>query len=667
MLPSQAATEFSLCDKDGKSWSADVAPYMVEPLDLLASRRYRGIIFVGPARTSKTFTLILGGVNYIATCAPGDTLVVQMSQDTARDFSKFDFEPAARNSRGLRERLSKRRSDDNTFDKRLTSGTLLKFGWPAVSQVSGKTLQYVFLTDYDRPENRDNVDGEGTLFDLAAKRIETYMSRGKVLAESSPGEDLTDAQWKPETPHQAPPCNGILSLYNRGTMARLYWACLDCGNRIQALPGPGQFGLPAFEELQEMVRSQDLMALAREYARIVCPRCGSVHLMQHRPEMNRGALWVHDGEQFDDAGRIVGQRRETDIASYWLGGAAAAYQRWDKMLLGLFNAMREHARTGDENPIRTKTNTDFAAPYMPRALAKRRRAEDLMQRAQHEHWPKRTVPKGVRFLIGVVDIQSNRFVVSVFGFGVGLETWLVDRFAVSQSVRLDGDRTLLVDPSAYDTDWHLLIDEVIKRSYPLEEDASIEMPIYYTHCDSGGAAGVTYRAYEFWRYLKKLGLHHRFRLVKGASRPNAPRLAETWPDAKNKEDRIHGARGDVPVYMLNTTTYKDAIVGDLARDLPGPGYVHLASWTEDDVFAEYVAETREADGWKKKPGARNEQFDLHAYARAACTAIKAEQINWEKPPSWAIRPTTAAQVVKVTQRIETRAERMERLAQQLNG
>jgi phage terminase large subunit GpA-like protein len=666
MLPSEAATTFSLCDKEGRQWSADVAPYMVEPLDLLASRRYNAIVFVGPARTSKTFSLLLGGINWISTCAPGDTLVVQMSQDTARDFSKFEFDPAARHSTGLRDRLSPRRSDANTFDKKFRSGMVLKFGWPAVSQVSGKTMQYVFLTDYDRPENRDNVDGEGTLFDLGYKRITTYMSRGKCLVESSPGEDQVDAAWTPETPHQAPPCNGILSLYNRGTMARLYWACLDCGERMQVVPGPGMFALPEFDELVELVSRNDPMELAREYARVVCPHCGSQHLMQHRPDLNKNGVWLHEGERFEN-GVIVGDRRETKIASYWMGGAAAAYQRWDAMLQGYFEAVREYRRTGDENPIRTKTNTDFGAPYMPRAAAKRRRAEDLMRRAEHETWPKRTVPKGVQFLIGVVDIQANRFVVAVYGFGEGLETWLVDRFEITQSLRLDGDRALPVDPAAYDTDWHLLIDEVIKRSYPLEEDESLRMPIYYSHCDSGGAAGVTYRAYEFWRHLKTVGLHNRFRLVKGASQVNAARIAETWPDAKNKIDRVHGARGDVPVYLLNTTIWKDAIVGDMARDLPGPGYLHLASWTDRDIFAEYVAETREADGWKKKAGKRNEQFDLHVYARAACAAINAERINWARPPSWAIRPESAGQVVQVVQRNETRAERMERLAQQLNG
>lgn len=650
MLPSEAAAEFKLRDKEGKEWSPDVAPYMVDPLDALASRRYKGIVFVGPARTSKTFSLIHGGLNYIVTCAPGDTTVVQSSQDTARDLSKFEFDPVVRNSVGLRERISPRAQDNNTFDKIFRSGMVVKFGWPAVSQLSGNTRRNVFLPDYDRPENRDNVDGEGPLWDLAYKRIQTYMSRGKCLAESSPGEDFVDASWAPVTPHQAPPARGILSLYNQGTMGRFYWACQGCGARFQVTPGWSVFDIPEFKELADQVQTSDLHGLAQEHARIVCKNgCGFVHEMQHRRQLNTGGQWLHEFERFDKHDRPVGNRIETDIVSFWLGGAAAAFQRWDSMLLGYFEKVREWTRTGDESGMRTKTNVDAGAPYMPRSAANRRKAEDLIKRAEVEKWTRGTVPKGVRFLIGAVDIQANRFVVSIYGFGADRERWLVDRFDISQSKRMDGDRPALVDPATYDEDWDLLIDEVILRSYPLEEDPDLRMPVFYSHCDSGGAAsahgvgGVTHRAYEFWRRLARQGIGNKFRLVKGANSFDAKRLEERWPDAKNEKDKMFGARGDVPVWFINTTTFKDAMFGDLNRDAPGPGYVHLPHWLDRKIFAEYVAEARGAQGWKKKPGQRNEQGDLHVYADAAYAVLGAEKINWDNPPEWARRPTRSAE------------------------
>ncbi len=35
-------------------WRNDVAPYMVEPMDMVGSRRFEALAFAGPARSSKT-------------------------------------------------------------------------------------------------------------------------------------------------------------------------------------------------------------------------------------------------------------------------------------------------------------------------------------------------------------------------------------------------------------------------------------------------------------------------------------------------------------------------------------------------------------------------------------------------------------------------------------
>lgn len=607
---------------------------MIEPMDMLQSREYTGIVFVGAARTSKSFSLVLGGITYIVTCAPGDTLVVQMSQDAARDFSRMDLDRAIRHTPELRDQLSPRGRDDNTFDKFFRSGIVLKLGWPAVSQLSSKTLKYVFFMDYDRPANRDNVDGEGPLWDLGIKRIETFMSRGKCVAESSPGEDQTDPNWRARSAHEAPPARGILSLYNRGTRARWYWPCQHCGHYFQAQPGLDNFPMPKFEALEDIVKTRDLMSLAAELAHVVCTDCGASHDMEQRPAMNATGHWIHDGQRIDRLARIYGDRPETQIASYWLGSAASVYQRWDSLILNYLQAVQVYFRTGTEDELRSTTYTDQGAPYLPRSMAKKRSSDDLMQRAQKEDWPQGQVPVVARFLIATVDVQAHRFVVEVFAFGVDLESWIIDRFDISASTRPEGKRFAAIDPAVYEEDWNVLISEVIEREYPVEGlDGKIQ-PLL-TLCDSGGKAGVTERAYEFWRKIRSLGMAKKFRLVKGDGRINTPRVRETWPDSTGRRQRKANARGDVPVILINTNVLKDAIVGDLARDTPGPGYVHLPKWLDENVFDELTAERRTAKGWERKPGTPNEAFDLHVYARAGCIILGAEKINWARPPKWA--------------------------------
>lgn len=630
LRPSEAAGKYLQTEKG--AWSSALTPMLIEPLDMLGGREYTGIVFVGPARTGKTMSLILGGISYIVTCAPGDTLVVQMSQDTARDFSRTDLDRALRHSPELRSRLSPRAKDDNTYDKFFRSGIILKLGWPAVSQLSSKTLQYVFLTDYDRPESRDDVDGEGPMWDLAAKRIETYMSRGKCLAESSPGEDYLDPKWKPSSPHEAPPALGILSLYNRGTRARWYWPCKHCSEFSEARPGLDCFAMPGFDELSEAVETPDLMSLAESFARVVCSKCGGLHEMSDRPEMNARGDWLHDGQSIGPNGKKEGERRRTNIASYWLGGVAAAYQRWDSIVLKYLQAVQTYSRTRDEMPLKATTNTDQGAAYIPRSMAKRRVSEDLLRRL--EDWPRGTVPAEVRFLTAAVDVQGSKFVVEIFGWGVGLESWLIERFNVSSSERPEGNRTAALDPASFEEDWDVLQEHVINRRYAVD-GSDAELQALLVLCDSGGREGVTENAYRFWRRCRARGLGKRFMLVKGVGNLNAPRTQMTWPDSRGNKQRQGGGKGDVPVWLLNVNMLKDGVSGDLGRDAPGPGYHHIPQWVDPDFFEELTAENRTIKGWIRTPGARNEAFDLHVYNRAACIILKAEAINWKSPPQWA--------------------------------
>jgi phage terminase large subunit GpA-like protein len=175
-------------------WSPEVAPYMVEPMDRLTSRRHEAVVFVGPARTGKTAGL-LGWLAYIIRCDPSDAMVLHMTQDKAAKFSKKELRRLYRDSPELRDRLSRRAQDDNTFDKHHRAGNVLYIGWPSASQLSGETLKYMALTDYDRmPES---VDGEGAPFQLAKKRTQTFLSRGMTYVETSPGFEVQDPKVDP--------------------------------------------------------------------------------------------------------------------------------------------------------------------------------------------------------------------------------------------------------------------------------------------------------------------------------------------------------------------------------------------------------------------------------------------------------------------------------------
>jgi phage terminase large subunit GpA-like protein len=280
---------------------------------------------------------------------------------------------------------------------------------------------------------------------------------------------------------------------------------------------------------------------------------------------------------------------------------------------------------------------------MPLASKRKRSPEELLKRL--EDWPEKTVPFGVRFLTAAVDVQAHRFAVTIMGWGVGLESWLIDRFSISASERAEGTRKAALDPAAFVEDWHVLVDDVINRTYTYANGETIKPRV--TLCDSGGKQGVTDKAYEFYRAIRKKGLGRRFMLVKGVGNINAPRVAESWPDARARKDRTAG-RGDVPVWLLNVNSLKDGISGDIGRDEPGPGYVHLPSWLDESYFDEMTAETRTEKGWIKEAGRANEAIDLHCYNRAACIILRAEAIRWDDPPSWAAERGATAKAAETT-------------------
>lgn len=623
-------------------WDPEKFPYMVEPMDMTSSRHVTGVVFVGPAQSGKTFSLIGGRIAYGMVCDPADQLIIQMSQDTARDFSRKELDRWIRNSPEIAARLSTRARDDNTYDKFWRNGAILKIGWPAISQVSSKSLRDAMATDYDRMPA--DIDGEGALFGLLDQRIKTWGSRGIAIVESSPGYDIAPehSKWKRAAgSHEAPPVGGILGLFNNGDRGLWFWPCPHCGEYFEAEPGIELFGVPGLEQLRDLFKSYSVGQLVARWSRPAhrSRDCGALIEPEHKRAMNSRGIWLAEGERITRDGEVTGAPRKSQIASYWLGGVAAAFQVWDKMVLKHLQAAEQWARSGELTLLRQTTNTDQGAPFLIPVSGKSGNAHELAQRC--ESWVQMTVPHGVRFLTAQVDVQAGSrrgFVVKVIGWGVDREKWIVDRYALMSSTRPDPDRPgefLPIDPAAYVEDWGRLIEKCIERRYLLADGSGRSMPVRLTVCDSGGEEGVTSRAYDFHRVLVRKRLDYKFRLVKGGSSSNAPRVEEKFPDTRGRADRNSGSAGDVPVLLLNTDSLKDTVAADLARTSPGPGYYHFPDWLPTSAYEELTAEVRTAKGWVNASGRKNESVDLCAYGEAAYIRLKAEAIDWTAPPAWA--------------------------------
>lgn len=610
-------------------WDPLVAPYVIEPMNCLASREYDAVIFVGPARTGKTIGLIDGWVIYNVICDPADMLIIQMTEEKAREHSKKRLARTFRVSPEVVSRLSPNKNDNNVYDRTFLAGNYLKIGWPSVNIMSSSDYKCVALTDYDRfPED---IDGEGDAFSLASKRTTTFMSSGMTLVESSPGRDVKDVKWRRTSPHEAPPTTGILSLYNRGDRRRWYWPCPHCGEYFQ----PCGDVVAGFRDIADPV-------LASEAAYIQCPSCSGRIMPEQKRELNGRGVWLRDGESINADGSRYGDPRRSRIASFWMEGPAAAYQTLSQLVYKLLTAEQEYETTGSEETLKTVINTDWGLPYLPRASMEQRKSELLEQRA--EPVPSRSVPDGVNFLVATVDVKAGRhrrFVVQVTGYGSRGERWIIDRYNITQSLRGDSDgESQRIDPASYPEDWDVLLTDVFHKSWPLASDPSQQMRLMAMAVDSGGEDGVTDNAYKFWRRCRRDGLGKRIYLFKGDSIRRAKLITRTFPDNTGRTGRRAQAAGDVPLWLLQTDALKDRVNNALWRDSPGPGYVHFPDWLGSWFYDELTYEERSSDGKWSKPGrGANEAFDLMVYAEALVILHGYEKIRWPDAPEWASRET----------------------------
>lgn len=608
---------------------------MVEPMNLLASRKHEAVVFVGPARTGKTAALLLGMMTHAVINDPGDMLMIQMTQDKAREFSKTDIDRTIANSPAMRAMMGGKQ-DDNTHDKMFRHGMWLRIAWPTSSNVSGSTYRYVLITDLDRMENAENVDGEGPLWKLGLKRTQTYGSRGMCLIESSPGIELVDPNWRPATPHEAPPATGILGIYNMSDRRRLYWPCPHCDEHFEAAPGLGLFRLPSEETLLEIVREADLDAIANEHNRIICPHCSEPIGPRAKRTLNQRSVWVPDNCRVNRRGDIEGTPMETAIAGFWMGGVPAAYQSWRSIVLNYLMALRDYALTSSEQSLKATTNTDQGVPYMSMHLrVAAANASDPASRKEKD-LQRYVVPDEARFVVANVDIQGGmtpRFVVQVHAVGPHREKWLIDRYSITESNRpgVDGGKAP-IDPSKYEEDWDVLTERVVRSTYRTNMEGK-ELRVKLTTVDTGGEAGVTDKAYAWYRKIRRLGFSNRIMLIKGQSAKetaNKPLISQSMVGNRNPKEP-----GDIPLFLLNSNKLKDKISTDLKRFTPGPGYVHIPSWVPQAWFDELNSEVRNPDGTWTQVRKRNEAWDLLYYCEAACLRLGADRINWTMPPDWA--------------------------------
>jgi phage terminase large subunit GpA-like protein len=601
-------------------WRHETVPYLVEPMRALTGHEHLTEVIVGPGQSGKT-SVAENWFLYDVAADPADMLYYMQTDEGMEAFVKSRINTMIDAHEVMRGRLGTRNTDDSLHFKRF-AGMCIEFLSATHSNLINKRAGRIVADEIDAWDQ--SFGDPKVLLDV---RRQTYGRMSMLLAISHP--DLADGL-DPARNWRA----GIMRLYADSDRRVWYWPCPQCGAWSSPVPTAARvmtLEYPHDAALDEIERT----------AHLKCPVNGCVIEDKHRRAMNLAGKWIGDGQAIAEDGTVTGALAPRDTAGFWIVGAMSPF-----LLKGIGGLARERAKAekefalgGDAKTLKEVIVKQWGFPFAAHGPVGSVDAETLAERARSETQPLDVVPEGVRFLTCWIDIQIAHFEVLVRGWGVDAESWVVAKSRVPADTATDRNA------------WYELLTGLINKRYPLITDPARGMAIRGLGYDSGGAPGVSDRAYDVWRRLKKENLtrllgeasgRHVWTVLptKGSGNPNGPRLSVVYPDNQKKDAKL-GKTGNVPLALFNASAFKDDLAGQLMHADAGPGCVHIpaalrAPEPPHIVFEQLVSEKRDAGGRWSKPhqGVRNEMLDLMVGTHVLAHLHGLPRIEWKAPRAW---------------------------------
>ena len=420
----------------------------------------------------------------------------------------------------------------------------------AASNLAEIPVRYLYGDEIDRWEA--SVDGEGDPVDLAEARTSTFGRHAKIYYTSTPTVEKGSR---------------IADLFAASDQRRYFVPCPECGEA-------------------QVLEWENVQVLDDGDVRYGCTGCGALIPESAKQKMLAAGEWrataAGDGE-------TVGFHLSALYAPPgWVSWHGLAKQ-YAKAKVAL--------ERGDPEPMQVFWNTRLARTWSD--TQEMTAPQELQARA--EPYPLRTAPAGALVLTGAVDVQSNRLEIDLYGWGEGLERWLVDH------------QVIVGDPADRAT-WAAL-DEYLLR--PVMHAWGQPLLPRAVCVDSGGHH--TQEVYEYTRTRRA----RRVLAVKGASKPGRPVIAQR-PSKVDVTYRGTLQKWGAELWVVGVDVAKDWLMHRMKLEA-GPGALHFPAELPEEWFAQLVAErkhTRYVKGfkrteWVKAKADRNEALDLAVYNLAA--------------------------------------------------
>jgi phage terminase large subunit GpA-like protein len=560
MLSSKASSE------PGR-WRTARTPYLKAIMDCLSpTSPVERVVFMKAAQLGAT-EMGSNWIGYVIHHAPGPMMAVWPTVEMAKRNSKQRIDPLIDESSILRELIAPARSRDsgNTIlAKEFRGGVLVMTGANSAVGLRSMPVRYLFLDEVDGYPI--DVDGEGSAVALAEARTRTF-SRRKIFIVSTPtiaGVSTIERE------------------YEASDQRRYFVPCPHCGHR-QWL---------RFEQLR-WERGED--GNFPDTAAYVCESCEVPIPEHHKTWMLEHGEWR---AMADGASRTAGFH----LSSLY---SPIGWRSWKDVAAAWESAISKEA--GSAAAIKTFKNTELGEIWVEEGEAPD--WQRLLER--REDYRIGTIPVGGLLLTAGADVQKDRIEVSVWAFGRGKESWLVEH------------RVLMGD-TARDEVWKSLAS-VLRETWTHE--TGCQLGLGRLALDTGFA---TQEAYAFVRGVRDPRLMAVKGVARGAALVGTPTAVDATSGGKKlrRGIKVFSVAGGIAKLEFYNNLRKSPEVAEDGVTIRYPaGFVHLPKVDAEflqQLCAEQLITRRDRNGFAirewQKMRERNEALDCYVYARAAAAA-----------------------------------------------
>ena len=560
MLSSKASSE------PGR-WRTSRTPYLKEIMDCLSpTSPVERVVFMKAAQLGAT-EMGSNWIGYVIHHAPGPMMAVWPTVEMAKRNSKQRIDPLIEESAILKELIAPARSRDsgNTIlAKEFRGGVLVMTGANSAVGLRSMPVRYLFLDEVDGYPL--DVDGEGNAVALAEARTRTF-ARRKIFIVSTPtiaGVSTIERE------------------YEASDQRRYFVPCPHCGHR-QWL---------RFEQLR-WERGEN--GTFPETAAYVCESC-EVQIPEHHK------TWMLEHGEWRAMAEGNNRTAGFHLSSLY---SPIGWRSWKDIAVAWERSISKES--GSSAEIKTFKNTELGETWVEEGEAPD--WQRLLER--REGYRIGTVPVGGLLLTAGADVQKDRIEVSVWAFGRGKESWLVEH------------RVLMGD-TARDEVWRSLAG-VFRETWTHETGCQITLT--RLALDTGFA---TQEAYAFVRQLRDSRLMAVKGVARGAALVGTPTAVDATTGGKKlrRGIKVFSVAGGIAKLEFYNNLRKSPEVAEDGVTVTYPaGFVHLPKVDAEylqQLCAEQLVTRRDRNGFAirewQKMRERNEALDCYVYARAAATA-----------------------------------------------